>query len=75
MEKKKRVRKPLTPDQKAVKMIRDMAYNKEHITKRVIDFNKNSDRDMKILGHLDSQTNKSKFVKDLIENNMDKGGK
>ena len=67
MEKKRR---KLTPEQKQAKSARDMAYNKEHIIKRVIDFNNGSDEDMRILDHLDRKENKTRYVKDLILEDM-----
>ena len=74
MERKRRPNKPLTPEQKKAKSARDMEYNKKMIIKRIVDFNRGSEEDMKILGHLDSRPNKARYVKGLIREDMDKTG-
>ena len=51
----------------------DLRYSAENITKRVIDFNRNSDEDVKILNHLDAQPNKTQYVKGLIKKDMGAG--
>lgn len=52
-------------------------YNKDHqqkyykkIKKLTVNFNMENDNDIKILEYLNSQDNKSNFVKDLISNHM-----
>lgn len=65
-----RARKPLTEEQKIAKHAYDLEYSRQHVKKRVLDFNTNSDEDMKILEHLDKQPNKSRYVKDLISDDM-----
>ena len=71
---RKRANKPLTPEQRKAKAIKDMEYNKRMIIKRIVDFNRGSEEDMKILGHLDSRPNKARYVKGLIREDMDKTG-
>ena len=61
-------------DRKSVKKAYDIRYSKANITKRVIDFNKNSDEDMKILNHLDQKPNKARYVKGLILDDMTRTG-
>lgn len=66
-------KKPMTDEQKVAKRVYDVQYSKNHIKKRVIDFNMGSGEDMKILEHLDAQPNKSRYVKDLILEDMNVG--
>ena len=64
----------LTPEQKKAKKAYDMKYKERFIKKRVIDFNVGSEEDMKIMNHLDRQRNKSRYVKTLILDDMNKAG-
>jgi hypothetical protein len=69
------MKRKMSEDAKARKMAYDLQYSQAHIVKRVIDFNKASKDDMEILDHLDTKPNKARYVKGLIRDDMDKGGK
>ena len=57
-------------ERKQSKKAYDLKYKAKNIVKRVVDFNKGSEEDMKILGHLDAQKNKAQYVKGLIKQDM-----
>lgn len=44
----------------------DTNYNQEHVIRKVIGFNENNPEDQKILAHLNRQPNYSKYIKNLI---------
>ena len=48
----------------------DQAYNKEHLTKKLISFNLDKPDDMKLLMYAESKGNFTAYVKELIRKDM-----
>lgn len=65
----------LSESSKQKKAAYDMQYMKEHVTRKLIPFNKQSEEDKKILSWLNQQPNATKYIKQLILEDMTKAGK
>jgi len=48
------------------------AWQKENITRVTVKFSKKSERDQKILAHLQKQKSMQKYIKDALEEHMNK---
>ena len=48
----------------------DQAYNKEHLIKKLISFNKDKPDDMALLTYAQSSGNFTQYIKDLIRQDM-----
>ena len=62
----------LKPEQKAKKAAYDKQYMKEHVVRKLLAFNITNDRDRELLEHINSQTNATEYIKNLIMEDMKK---
>lgn len=64
----------LSDESKAKKKVYDKNYMREHVRQRTIGFNEGDPEDMKLYHWIGKQPNGTKYIKDLVREDMQKAG-